>query len=40
LFASRQRKRSTSDFLSSWPAQSVSGTPARNRSSAAFGRNE
>ncbi|XP_047073547.1 zinc finger protein CONSTANS-like [Lolium rigidum] len=40
LFASRHRKRSTSDFLSSGPAQSVSGTPARNRSSAAFGRND
>ncbi|KAM0845698.1 hypothetical protein ACQ4PT_056175 [Festuca glaucescens] len=40
LFVSRHRKRSTSDFLSSGPAQSVSGTTGRNRSSAAFNRND
>lgn len=39
-FASRHRKRSTSDFLSSGSAQSGSGTPGRNRSSAAFSRND
>ncbi|CAM0911088.1 unnamed protein product [Alopecurus aequalis] len=40
LFASRHRKRSTSDFLSSGSAQSGSGTPGRNRSSAAFSQND
>ncbi|KQJ95157.1 hypothetical protein BRADI_3g15490v3 [Brachypodium distachyon] len=40
FFASGHRKRSTSDFLSSGSAQSGSGPPGRNRSTAAISRNE
>ncbi|TVU43054.1 hypothetical protein EJB05_09490, partial [Eragrostis curvula] len=39
FLASRHRKRSPSDFLSSGSAQSGSGTPSRNCSGAGIGRN-
>uniref|UniRef100_A0A0A9EDG1 Uncharacterized protein n=1 Tax=Arundo donax TaxID=35708 RepID=A0A0A9EDG1_ARUDO len=40
FLASRHRKRSPSDFLSSGSAQSGSGTPARNCSNAGIGRKD